>query len=178
MDLSNDLIAALGTVGKLFYDTMKGKIDGGNYPPGSDNERGLKTIPDATTVQSPEKDGENYILRIEIDTSDSGAPYAAAYEWGSGEHKLEGGAEYPIEGHGKYMVWPEAHWPQWEPWPGKAGLNPWRGNFITKSIMHPGVEAKPYITPTVQQIKPEVKKILAREFKVGFLRGGTFTEIE
>ena len=44
-------------------------------------------------------------------------------------------------------------------------------------VDHPGVAARPYIRPTITQINDEVKKLLAREFKVAVLREGKPVEV-
>lgn len=173
---SNNILAALGKVGVLFYRTMLQTLDSGNYPSG-DSERGYTTIQQATSVDSPKKDGERYIVEIKIDLKK--APYAWAYEVGSGEHGSLG-EKYPIVPKNKpYMVFPLSDWPNWEPWPPpKRGAVPDKnGLFFLVKVMHPGVEAKPYIRPTAVKINDEVKSILARDFKTEFLKGGKPVEV-
>lgn len=166
---TNDLIAALGKVGKLFYDTMGVKLSEDRYPPSADdNLRGFKTILEATTVRSPEHVADHFEVVIAINLRL--APYARAYEWGSGEHSDEGN-KYAIDPGKNYMIFPKEDWPDWIPWPNNGGVTPNKnGMFFLVHVEHPGVAAKPYIQPTIMQINDDVKKMLAHEFKVMVLR--------
>lgn len=173
---TNSILASLGKVGELFYQTMIGKLNAGNYPPGdSTRNPPLSSIQDATSVDSPKSDGGKHFIEIKIDGRK--APYALAYEKGSGIHKEGGGSAYPIlPRNSQKMTFPEGDWPQWEDWGGKGAV-PWKGLFTLTKVMHPGVEAKPYIKPTITEINDEVKKILAADFKTEFLKGGKPVEV-
>jgi hypothetical protein len=165
---TNDILAALGKVGKLFYDTMIGKLDAGNYPPGDATRKPPQTsIQSATSVVPPEQEGNTLNVKIKIDLTK--APYAQAYEEGSGVHGPEG-KTYPIVPKAsKDMVFPEGDWPNFVPGLTRVAPNK-NGLFFLTHVEHPGVEKKPYIAPTIKEIDPEVRKILAREFKVSWLR--------
>lgn len=167
---SSDIINCLNQVGTLFRGSMLDWMANFNYP-GGDSERGFTSIQDATSVKPAQKLGEGtYSVQIWIDLRK--APYAWAYEKGSG---LRGpaGAKYPIKPvNASAMVFGVADWPQWEPWPPpKSGAVPWNGKFTLYQVMHPGVEAKPYIRPTINSIQTKVRELLARDFKVTLLRG-------
>lgn len=165
---SNDLIAALGVVGKLFYDTMIGKLNGGKYPKG-DAKRGFSSIQNATSVDAPIKEGDGASVTIRINLKQ--APYAWAYEKGSGLHGLMG-AKYPILPRNfDTMQFPLSDWPNFQPELTRVAPNKY-GIFALTKVAHPGIEERPYIEPTINQINDEVKKILAQEFKTSFLRGG------
>lgn len=172
---TNSILASLGRVGSLFYQTMINKLNAGNYPPG-DSKRGFSSIQDATSVDSPQSDGNRQFIQIKINMKL--APYALAYEKGSGIHG-DKGAKYPITPkNGPYMVFPKDDWPNWQEWPPpKRGAVPWMDIFFLTKVMHPGVKAKPYIKPTMVEINDEVKKILARDFKIEFLKGGKPVEV-
>jgi hypothetical protein len=175
MGLNNAVLSALGQVGKLFYDTMVGKLISGNYPPGSDNVRGFSTIPDATRVESPAHENGRYVVKIIIDLLK--APFARAYEYGSGEHGPDKESyEIVPKKLGGEMVFSQEDWPRWEYLEGE-GAQPYKGFFFLTHVNHPGVEAKPYIRPTIKQIDVDVKTLLAREFKVEFLKGGKPVEV-
>lgn len=175
MAVSNaDLLVALAKVGNLFYQRMLSRLDSGDYPPG-DSQRGYTTIQSATSVQPAKIEDGRGIVEIHIDLRK--APYAGAYEWGSGEHATQGPrGTYPIRPkRGAYMVFPEGDWPQWVP--SDNNIKPWHGMFLLTKVEHPGVEAKPYIAPTVAETQPEVRQILAREFKTMLLRGTKTVEV-
>ena len=170
--IGNDILAAMGKVGKLFYDTMIDKLNTGNYP--SKPDRGQSTIQTATSVRSPEQQGNTFKEEIVIDLKK--APFAAAYEYGSGEHG-EQGTTYPIDPkNSAYMVFPEGDWPGFIPGATKVAPNK-DGIFFLTHVDHPGVAARPYIRPTITQLNDEVKKLLAREFKVAVLREGKPVEV-
>lgn len=172
---NGDLLASLGRVGSLFYVRMVSRLETGNYPTG-DSERGYTSIQSAASVQSPKMVDGSAVIEIHIDLKK--APYAGAYEWGSGIHATRGPkVKYPIvPRQGKYMVFPEGDWPGWEDRGGKGAV-PRKGIFFLTEVEHPGVEAKPYIAPTVAEIQPEVRKILARDFKTSLLRGTKTVEV-
>jgi hypothetical protein len=171
--LANDLLASLGKVGKLFYDTMLTRLDSGNYP--KDNpERGFSSIQKATSVSSPTSDGKSAQVEIVINLKQ--APFAAAFEWGSGEHG-EQGTRYPIlPGQSPEMVFPLEDWPNFIP--GKTKVAPNKdGIFFLTKVMHPGIEARPYIIPTILETKDDVKKLLAQDFKASVMRGVKTVEV-
>jgi hypothetical protein len=172
--IGNDILAAMGKVGKLFYDTMIDKLNTGNYPKASTDGRGFTSIQGATSVRSPEQNGNTFKEEIVIDLDL--APFAGAYEYGSG---LRGKKKqrYPINPKNKtIMSFPESDWPGYDDsW--DWGAFPVNGTFYLPHVLHPGVNAKPYIRPTITQINDEVKKLLAREFKVAVLREGKPVEV-
>lgn len=166
---TNSLISGLARVGSLFYEKMSERVSSGNYPPSTtDNKRNFSTIPAATMVKEPQPTQGGFEVSIVIDLKK--APFAAAYEWGSGEHGRSASAyEIKAKQMGRHLIFPLDDWPRWEDWrefgieggvyPNKNGL------FYLGIVSHPGVESRPYIQPTMQEIRPEVRKILARDFK-------------
>jgi hypothetical protein len=169
---TSDILVSLGKAGKLFYDKMLSRLNQGNYPSG-DSQRGYLSIQDATTVKSPEPISGGAKVEIQIDLKK--APYAWAYEVGSGVHG-EKGSTYPIKPRNSdEMVFPEDDWPNFVP--GLTDVAPRKGFFFLTHVEHPGVEKKPYIVPTIREVHEDVKKILAKDFKEMVLRDGKPMEI-
>jgi hypothetical protein len=171
---TSDLLASLGKVGKLFYDKMLERLNQGNYPHGESTKfRTLTSIQDATTVDSPQPISGGAMVEIKIDLKK--APYAGAYEEGSGEHGPKA-STYTIKPRNVgEMVFPEDDWPNFVP--GATSVAPRKGFFFLTNVEHPGVEKKPYISPTIAEVHDDVKKILARDFKEMLLRDGKPMEI-
>ena len=163
--------AGLALAASHFVEKMKTRLDGGNYPHG-DSDRGTTSIQDATTIDTPKHEGGNAYVDIVISLSK--APFAWAFEKGSGLHSEEGAGKYPIRPVDKDWLaffWPEAQNPD--------ALNYLPdGRVIIGQVMHPGIAAKPYIRPTIVEEREEIKKILGREFKAQISRGGTVEIIE
>jgi hypothetical protein len=87
------------------------------------------------------------IITIEVD-----APEAGAYEFGSGIHRTKGTpSTYPIEAKNFPTL-------QFE------GTNDFKGQIIRKRLVnHPGVEARPYIKPAMDELRPEIRDILMED---------------
>jgi len=96
---------------------------------------------------------------VVIDTKPDAAPMAGAFEWGSGVHGTKG-EKYPIQAkdpEGNLVFW-------WEK------RNKW---FVGAKLPfgHPGVKARPYIAPSIKDIREPLKKMFAQEIKKQLLLG-------
>ncbi len=130
----------------LFTQHMFKKIHEVNAP---------KNIVDATSLGSPVRDGQSDYIEISINLET--APAARAFEYGSGIHG-QSKKEYPITSKsGGALAIPRERWPKYQPPPDSDPV-------ILRKVMHPGVVARPYIIPTIQETKEEITKILGREF--------------
>ena len=118
----------------------------------------------ATYVDTPKHESTRSYIDIII--SLKLAPWAGAYEYGSGEHG-EKGERYriPREGGGSFVAFPKERWPQYKPPPQAPDV------FYFPYVMHPGVEARPYIQPTIKDTKQAIRKIFAKDFKLAILYG-------
>lgn len=149
MNKGNNLLDGLNKAIKLVYDHMIAKLNSGNYPKGYQRDTGDATsIQDATRIDPAQITQNGGSASIIIDLKK--APYAAAIELGSGLHGPKG-STYPITPRPpkKKLVF------YWE----KVGRV-----VAFPSVNHPGFEARPYIAPTVEETKDEVKKILGEAF--------------
>lgn len=152
----SQLLGMLVKVASLFRLQMAQKILQVNAP---------KNIISSTSIQPPIPTSYGAYIDVVIDLKS--APAAGAYEWGSGIHATRGKKEtyrIPKLGGGSYVAFPL------ERWPGHI-LPPGRTNFVFTSVQHPGVEARPYIEPTIKENLAEYRQILGREFKAEILRG-------
>lgn len=128
------------------------------------------SIPDAISVGRVVEHGTLLECSIIVNLKEgSGAPEAAAFEYGSGEHATRNA--------GKYLIKPKNvsalafFWPGHEPPYGSRkfiGIAD-DGRYLFKYVEHPGVEARPYLAPAIKQLMPEVRKVLAKSFKDAYL---------
>ena len=118
-----------------------------------ENASWSKSIPDAISVGKAEKTSSGFKVDVTIDLNKS--PEAAAFEYGSGEHG-ENGAKYPIR----------AKNPEQQPlhFFGKT----W---FIGPELPfgHPGVKARPYLQPAIEQHRNRIRESLGKVFKSAYL---------
>ena len=119
----------------------------------------------ATYVDTPKHESNRSYIDIIISTKPEDAPWAGAYEYGSGEHG-EKGERYriPREGGGSFVAFLTERWPKYKP-------PPHRDYHYFPYVMHPGVEARPYIQPTIKDTKEAIRKIFAKDFKLAILYG-------
>jgi len=180
MSFNSDRVKAgihtgLVLVASYFTEKMKAKIIQVNAP---------RKIIDATSIGSPVITGEGAgYIDITIDMNpDTGAPMAAAFEYGSGLHGKRG-QRYPIEPkNAKVLAFPWSIARNLSPsFTGKstAGIELSADDkaFLPK-VMHPGVAARPFIRPTIQEEKEQIKKILGKEFIASIKLGGITTIIK
>ncbi len=130
-------------------------------------------IPEAISVTEAKKAGDRFEISIIIDSSEDGpAPHAAAFEYGSGEHATRGKVgEYPIPKKPTGVKFPKERWPKYIPPP------PVPDFFFFTQIMHPGVEPRPYIAPSIEESKQKIREILGRNFKASILVGVPKVEV-
>lgn len=156
-DIPNGILAGLTKVADLFVQKMKQRLSSGNYPSGN-SERGTTSIQDAISIGTAQQAGDTSFIEVNISLAQ--APFAAAFEWGSGLHAKRGNAAlYPISARNA----PQLHF-WWEE----------RGKWFMGEKLpfgHPGIVAKPYIEPTLTENREEFRKILRREFKAAVMLG-------
>ena len=124
------------------------------------NANWSRSIPNAIGVGKAQKTATSYKVDVTIDLNK--APEAAAFEDGSGVHGEEG-KTYTIPGM-PFLAIPRERWPKFQPPP---DVDP----VVLGSVEHPGVEARPYIEPSIKEIRKTSKKMLAEEYKRQYLMG-------
>ncbi|MHA2085428.1 MAG: hypothetical protein ACXABD_16860 [Candidatus Thorarchaeota archaeon] len=164
-DLKSRVDAALTKSAKLFREKMLQNARKAGVPRGLDR---------ATSISNPKHDGNVSSIAIEISLAsedEGGAPWARAYEFGSGEHAEKAPKPYRIQP--KNAPFLAFGWqPETIPWTSPKFIGVKRelgertkGIYFFNFVDHPGVKARPYIRPTVTQIKKELSNILIREVK-------------
>ena len=100
-------------------------------------------------------------ITISIGMKENEAPAAAAYEFGSGLHGKEG-KKYPIvpRKSGGFLVFPKERWPGYAPPPDAPNV------FFFSKVMHPGVKARPYMKPSIEENKEEMGKLIGSFFTI------------
>ena len=100
-------------------------------------------------------------ITISIGLKENEAPAAAAYEFGSGLRGKEK-QKYPIvpKMTGGVLIFPKERWLSYEPPPDAPDL------FRFGKVMHPGVEAQPYMKPAIKENKEEMGEMIGSFFTV------------
>ena len=94
------------------------------------------------------------------------APEARAYEKGSGIHSTEGAAR-------KYTILPKKGSTtgllafKWDNAPASMPASE-DGRHVFRSVQHPGVEARPYLAPAVEEAQEKVVKKIVDKFADAF----------
>ncbi len=123
-----------------------------------ENASWSKSIPNAIGVGKAEKTSDGFKVDVTVDLNK--APHAAAFEYGSGVHG-EKGETYTIPGM-PWLAIPRERWPKFAPPP---DVDP----VVLRSVQHPGVEAKPYLQPAIDQNRNRIREALGKVFKSAYL---------
>lgn len=128
-------------------------------------------------VDSAEASSGNYSITIRIPLKD--APEAGAYEFGSGVHSTRGPKkEYRIDPkNSPVLAIPRSRWPDFEDpvrvkIPPDRMLKEGRTGLLLRYVMHPGVEARPYMTPAIRAALPDLRKRFKSELVAAFVSKG------
>lgn len=120
--------------------------------PTKDTTRAMKIAQNATVM------GDQIKAVIEIDLGI--APEAVAYEFGSGVHG-EKGKEYPIVPKNKKFL--AFEWDKADPSIHMMVNYKGKNLVLFKKVMHPGVEARPFIKPALENALKNLPDLLGRE---------------
>ena len=137
-------------------------------------------IPKAISVSEVESSGDGvYSISINVDISESGAPQARAFEYGSGEHATQGpvGTYKITPKNAPYLAFPftlkympgrkfsgmlgytnRELYQELEEVGQASGITFW--NYVD----HPGVEPKPYLRPAVEAARGRIRNRLVSMF--------------
>lgn len=119
-----------------------------------------RRIKGAIEVKPTVQQGETVIGKIEIKLNEEagGAPEAMAYEYGSGIHSEKGEAYVilPREKRALAFFWDKAN--------ASIPRLP-DGRVLLQKVNHPGVAAKPYIEPSLEELRKTVKGIISVQVK-------------
>lgn len=164
--------AALQLAAKLFVERVSKRLQSSEYPGADVTGRGNIPIQDSIVIGTSQQTTAG--VQIVITFGGPKAPYAIAYEYGSGIHSTIGPSHtYPIFPKEKMALafdWP-GHDPDIPPNSGKFVGMAKDGRFMFYYVDHPGIMPHPYIHPTITDTKDEIKKIIGKEFKASILIG-------
>lgn len=133
-NISSGLIAGLTRLANTFVGYMKDNIQSKNVP---------SKVSESISITPATSGDSGAIIDIVIDMKKGAAPMAAAYEWGSGVHATRGenGKYIIVSNYGQNMMKiPRSRWPNYTPPPNVDPVYVWM-------VEHPGVAARPYIQP-------------------------------
>ena len=173
----NDLTKALDKAIKYYKDKVNQRLSQGNYPSGQDPYRSnYKPIQDTANIRPPVISGDTVSQSITYGGKD--APYASAFEFGSGEHDPTSSGKYPIVSKGSPLAI------------GKGGLLRSRGGwkpvskpavyaskkflgmgedvageevYLFERIDHPGIKPRPFAVPTLRDEEKKIVEIIGYE---------------
>ena len=134
-----------------------------------------KEIPKAISLGTAEVIPRGYEIKIILNAKsrdEGGVPQAAAFEFGSGVHATVGTAKtYVIKPkNANYLYFP------WNPKDVMKALNSRKvhdywddaGLWVFKYVDHPGVAARPFIRPAIEEVKPAIGVRLIAAVRGGF----------
>jgi len=156
MPISSDAMIALRkgltAAASLLAERAKAKADSQNVPKVSEHMKVGKVETKGTGALG---------ITISIGMKKGEAPAAAAYEFGSGLHGKEG-VKYAIvpRKSGGVLVFPKESWPGYAPPPDAPNV------FFFSKVMHPGVKARPYMKPAIEENKEEMKRLIGEFFTI------------
>lgn len=166
MVINSFIHRGLVQAGHLIAENARNRTTSG-YPSARKDEYGRegKGVSNSITLGKVQQiTGDIQEIEISISTKDE--PTAVAYELGSGIHSTEGQkSAYPIKPRKSiYLAF------QWINEPKvitelAPHLND--GRVLLKSVQHPGVEAKPYLKPALDDEMPVILGILGDEVLSG-----------
>jgi len=136
------------------------------------------SIPDdvasAISVNPIQEAGGGFYIDLVVDVGDPndindrrGRRAAAAYEYGSGE-RGPGGADYPITA--KQAPYLGFLWEYPSPLGRKYIIEEDEGMRI-RTVMHPGVESRPYLRPAIGLYRDELVEAAGKAFKYAIVEG-------
>jgi len=144
------------------FQLFLAKLDSGGYPQG-DGTRTPPTysIQSALKVSPTIKVGDSFITLISVDIGK--APYALAFEYGSGVHG-EAGATYEIRPKNAPVL--AFYWDKFPSGTGKKFIGYGKdGRHMFNYVDHPGIAAKPWIRPVIEQYTKDRSRIKERFFR-------------
>jgi hypothetical protein len=138
MSINDAAVQALPEAARLLVDAMVTKAP-------------TQKIKEAISVGDVVNDGEG-IYHIDVKVDLVKAPEGRAYEYGSGLHNPLKSDTYPINPvKGMFLAF------YWE----KLGKR-----VVLPHVNHPGVAARPYIKPSIEENKTQMRQIIGRAFSI------------
>jgi len=167
MPFSSGMMKNLTLIANDLVSVMRKNISQNRLP---------KAIDDSIRIEPATSSGDGTSIAVIVGGED--APMATAYEYGSGEHATRGSpGTYPIEPKDADLL--AFDWqPAVVPWGSPkffgailSGQESTEGKYFFHYVDHPGVEARPFIKPAVEETLPKMKKRLITTIKAEILLG-------
>lgn len=167
---NNALHVALIKAADHFVTKMKQRLSSSDYPHGDTTGRGYTSIEDSIVIGQPVIGQDQASITIQV--GGERAPFASAFEFGSGIHSTRGPSHtYVIEPKNKgalAFIWPghDADFPR-----GLKYIGPGKdGKLLFQYVDHPGIKPVPFIQPTITEELEAIKRIVGQEVKIEILR--------
>jgi hypothetical protein len=130
---------------------------------GRQNASWSSTIPKVISALPVQETADGkFVGTVQVDISkETGAPEAAAFEFGSGIHRKESPDTYVIAPKNASLLafpWPD-HDPNWHTGNKFVGVS--GEKFLFRYVDHPGVAARPFMQPAVDEVLPTLRQRLA-----------------
>lgn len=117
-------------------------------------------IPGSISASPVREENGSFVAEVTVDLKI--APEAAAFEYGSGLHGKKG-MKYEIKPkEANILSFPKGDWPNYQPPPEAPEV------FRFGVVQHPGVKARPYLQPAIDNEMKRVKQRLLRAFLSGY----------
>lgn len=162
MPNNNTMLDALLRSAQAFAAVMRGALTPGQYP---------EAIKKSIVIDAPQFNGSYFFIDVKV--GGENAKMTGAFEYGSGLHRTRGAPSlYPITAGDKgYLAFPISRWPKYVP-PPNVSVAKFPGAISRKDfVMHPGIAARPFVRPSIEESKGEVRKLLGAGFKAMIMDG-------
>lgn len=153
-----------------FFTRIIARLNSGGYPQG-DSGRAINpttSIQEALSISSIRKNGDTYFIDILGDFKK--APFIWAFEYGSGKQG-DKGSTYPIYPQTSSLL--AFYWDKFPAGPGAkfAGYGKKDGKHLFFYVDHPGIKAKPFIRPTVDEHVKNFQSSMIEKYKLQIRAG-------
>lgn len=161
---NNSILEGLSKSAAVFVQSMESKLSSG-YP---------SAIKDSIITRPPQSTETESSITVEVGKD---APMTRAFEYGSGIHRTRGTP-------GTYVIAPKAgiyNGLLAFEWPGHTknfprgrkyvGASKYGDKLLFNYVDHPGIAPKPFVRPSIEDSKAEIRKILGQSFKVAIMTG-------
>jgi hypothetical protein len=164
---SNQIISGLSKqltlAANAFVVRMKERISQNNLP---------DAITKSITIGKSEQKGGTISIEVSVGGKEGKERAAVAYEYGSGLQRTRGSpAKYKIEPDEASVLAFEFKDSYLLQRSGQGLIPSQEGKAFFAFVDHPGVAARPFVQPSVNASREEIKEIVGKEFKAMILAG-------
>jgi len=194
IDISSTLLDIANRIAQSVVDDIKSTLDSGDYPHG-DADRGYTSIQNSISIDEPQQSAGS--VSVDIHIGGDSAPYAGAFEYGSGLHKEFGHADTyviaPVKASVLAFPFTITYMPRAGKLVGVAGIGDYQkvwtmfvnndhgqlsGTMFWNYVNHPGIESKPYIRPTLPTTLIKMRELYRKKISAQAILGAVSEVIE